>query len=143
MKEKITKITSVITTIEEMRQEAITRMEILEVFKDSIAQFKENNKISKTENSTIGNIWLTKEETQQVNAIEKEQNILIYFCMVNNWEQGTMYSYLYVSNKKQEWELERQDALEREPLAYVYNGSDCDLGSIGISSLFGSILRKY
>lgn len=132
-------------------QEAIKRCEILKemgVFKQSVNQFINNKQVSISEPPFGAFYWLNEEEQKQVEDFEKQYNSLVYMVIRSFTEFGTLDSYLYVSQYKEEWEQDRQDLKDKSPLCYVYN-KDCEefseFGSIGfeVMKMSGGLKRIW
>lgn len=135
----------------ELKNEANTRCEILKamgVFKQTINQFTKSNKVSISEAPYGAFYWLNEEEEKQVKQFEKEYNALVYMVIRSFTEFGTLDSYLYVSEYEEEWEQDRQDLKEKNPLCYVYN-QNCpefsEFGSIGfeVMKMSGGLKRIW
>jgi len=91
-----------------------------------------------------------------VKRFEAEFEAKVYHCILNYTADGTLFTLLYVSNHEEEWELDRTDLREKEPLAYVYNlgnvynldeiDTDCvfgELGTVGIIGINGGFNRTF
>jgi hypothetical protein len=140
-----------IMTRTELKNEAIKRCEILKgkgAFKQSVNQFIKSDKVSVSEPPFGAFYWLNEEEQKQVEDFEKQYNSLVYMVIRSFTEFGTLDSYLYVSQYKEEWEQDLQDLKEGCPLCYVYN-KDCpefsEFGSIGfeVVKMSGGLKRIW
>ena len=124
-------------SVEAKRREAVKRMESAGFAEEIIGNFKQNIIMiydqGKRELRT-----LTEEENAAMKKLESEKNnILIFFVIRTNTLIGLMDSFLYVSDEKEEWEMDREDMQYRCPIAYVKN-YDCEM-----YSAFGGIVVNY
>ena len=94
-----------------------------------------------------------------VKRFETEYEAKVYHCILNYTYAGTFFTLLYVSNHEKEWELDRADLKDKEPMAFVYdlgNTVNFDLeledsinnyygefGTVGIESVNGGIDRVF
>lgn len=126
--------------IEEQKAEAIKRMKALKMYPECIREFSE----SKLNRSEFGGIlyWLNEEERQMVENFEKEYGAKVYHVIKNIYRDtgNPLYSLLYVSENKEEWELDREDLKDGYPFAYVV-GDFSEFGSIGIKPQWGGLAR--
>lgn len=83
---------------------------------------------------------------EKINDFEKEYNSYVYYVIkTNNYEIGTMYAFLYVSNYKEEWEDDRKMLLSNECYSYVYNKDNefcSEIGLIGFEGK-GVLIRTF
>ena len=127
---------------EKQKAEAIKRMRKLNVIKDAIKQFEENDMVMVSENGFL--YWLDEEQKKMVEEFEREYGGLVYMVIHNLTEFGELYSMLYVSKVESEWYLDNEDLEDNIALAYVKNVDDdlcSELGSIAIQNRFGGIIR--
>lgn len=132
--------------------EAMLRMKKLNLLDDVIKQFREKGKLLKSENFCVGNrenripilYDLSEEETKMVKKWEEKTGNIVYHIIQNQMVFGLCYSFLYVSQNADEWEMDNEDLTEGCPLVYVLNKDDemcSEYGSIGIKPMHGAILR--
>lgn len=130
-------------TVEEAKKEAIERMKILKLFKNVITDFKDDDRLNKSEG--LGFLyWLYYEEEEMVEEFEKEHECVVYHVILSRTNIGTMYSLLYVSLDDEEWEEDREDLQNGQVLAYVVNKAapECsEIGYIGIKPQIGGLVR--
>lgn len=130
-------------TVEKAKKEAIERMKILKLFKNVITDFKDDDRLNKSED--LGFLfWLYKDEEEMVKKFEDEQECLVYHVILSRTNIGTMYNLLYVSLDDEEWEEDRADLQNGQVLAYVVNKAapECSgIGYIGIKPQIGGLVR--
>ena len=108
-------------TREEMKQEAIYRMMLLNIYPLTILQFACDDLVSISEPPDGAFYWTNADETEEMHEWERKSNCLVYVIIRTFSSIGTMDSYLYVSPNKQEWETERALLKRGETFAYVIN----------------------
>lgn len=130
-------------TVEKAKKEAIERMKILKLFKNVITDFKDDDRLNKSED--LGFLyWLYDEEEEMVKEFEKEHECVVYHVILSRTNIGIMYSLLYVSLDDEEWEEDRTDLQNGQVLAYVVNKAapECsEIGYIGIKPQIGGLVR--
>lgn len=132
---------------EEKKVEAIERMKMLKMSPDCIKVFKENNEVQLSEGR--GALYEFSRETELVSKIkefEEQYNALVYTVIHNFFNFGECYSFLYVSDYKEEWERDREDVQNdiNCPCVYVWNKDDdmcSEFGSITVVPIFGGLVR--
>ena len=126
------------------REEAVKRLKMLKVHPNVIKDFR-NGIINYSVRGIL--FWIEKESWANIiSAFEKDYNSVVYHAIINHAKFGDMLSLLYVSQHEKEWELDRQLLTYGETVSYVYNfdAPYCsEIGSIGIKSAFGGIIRTY
>lgn len=126
-------------------EEAVRRMKLLKLHKNTIEDLVENNIINKSEQQGIL-YWLSEEEEKIIREWEKETGNLAYHVIYSNTEFGRLLNVLYVSKYEDEWVLDREDIEEGNVLAYVKNLDNdycTEYGSIGIKPNIGGLIRTY
>lgn len=131
-------------TVEKAKKEAIERMKILKLSRNAITDFKDDDRLYKSED--LGFLyWLYDDEEEMVKKFEKEHECVVYHVILSRTNIGTMYSLLYVSLDDEEWEEDRADLQNgRQVLAYVVNKAapECsEIGYIGIKPQIGGLVR--
>lgn len=123
-------------TKEQMKEEAIARMELLHINFNTIHEFKTENLVNCSLFGVL--FWLTEEQQNRVEEFENKSGDLVYHVIENHYvELGRMLTFLYVSPYMDEWERDRKELVAGEPLAYVANLSDevfSEYGHVGIVS---------
>lgn len=136
-------------TFEEMKQEAIRRLEALEVFKPYISKFKSKASIP-TYFERFGGFYADQEPELmcKIREVEASGDYLVYAITHEYVQSFEMWAMLIVSNDKSCW------ADEFSPYApgsfyafsYVYNATDpqlSELGDVVVRSSFGGLARLY
>lgn len=124
------------------KREAIERMQLLQIYKNTIKEFDEENIVNKSESGFL--YWLTDEEKEYVTEFENEYNALVYHVIKNYTQIGTLLTFLYVSDSEEEWEYDRDDLKYGYACAYVKNLEDehcSEFGSVCIKPQFGGLIR--
>lgn len=126
------------------KEEAIKRMKVLNIFDETIRQFKDSDLVSCSEPPLGANYWLNDEQKAIVEKFEKEYNALVYFVVRSYTVFGMLDSMLYVSDYEEEWEMDNEDLKERFVYAYVHNFDEpmfSEIGSIVVEPRFGGLVR--
>lgn len=132
-------------SIEIKKAEAIKRMKALDLFTPCIKAFEKRNEVQFSE-MTGGLYEFSGDEelTAKVKAFEEEFNALVYHVIHTYTSFGDLYSFLYVSDHQDEWDMDNEDIKENYTLAYVWNKTDewcSEFGSIGVRQKFGGLVR--
>lgn len=134
-------------TRDEKKIEAIARMKKAGIFPQTIKQFEEEGYVSISEPPVGAFFWAEGEDLQRIRDFEEKYNALVYLVIRSYTNLGKMDSYLYVSDYEEEWERDREDLENKEPLVYVYNHDmpDCsEFGRIGVRcSIAAGLLREW
>ena len=126
------------------KKEAIKRMEVLDIFGETIRQFEEEGLISYSEPPMGTNFWLNDEQEKAVREFEKEYDALVYFGIRTYTEFGTLDAFLYVSDYEEEWEMDNGELKDGYVYAYVYNHDIpeySEIGLIRVQPRFGGLVR--
>lgn len=134
---------------EEKKLEAIKRMKALKLFAPCIREFKNHDEVQLTE--PFGGLYefgSNDELNRYVEDFETEYSALVYHVIHSMfsvdgdiWE---MYNLLYVSDHKEEWEMDHEDIEQGYAMAYVVNNAIPDyseFGTIAIKNRMGGIVR--
>lgn len=122
--------------------EAIERMNLLEIHENAILEFSEKNIINKSEDALL--FWLNDDEKEMIEKWENSTGNLVYHIIITRTSIGTLYSLLYVSNHRDEWEMDKNDITFSRPFVYVINKDyeyNSEFGSISINKKVGGLLR--
>lgn len=135
-------------SIEEMRNEAVERLDFLKIQPGTIRKFEKKGTVCISDPADAIFIKLEKTMRKQLAELEKENNILFYAAVrEHDREIGTIDSFLYVSNDRDKWEKERKDLALKRSYAYVINHDDpydCGFGYIGIGKTENAgLLRRW
>lgn len=131
-------------TREEMIQEAVERMKMFKMLKSVIKDFQKGV-LNLSENGGCL-FWLEDEEKQLVQEYEHRTDNVVFHVIKSYTDIGLMYSLLYVSPFKEEWEEEREEMQEGIHIAYVYNMAwpDCsEAGCILVRPSIGGLKREF
>ena len=84
-------------TREQMKEEAIARMELLHIHPNCIDYFKQADLVSYSRYGILC-WWLTDEQKNRLQEFEKQSGNLVYHVIKNQYvELGRMLTFLYVS----------------------------------------------
>jgi hypothetical protein len=126
------------------KKEAIRRMEVLDIYSETIRQFEYEGLISYSEPPLGANYWLTTEQREIVKKFEEEYNALVYFATTSYTEFGKLDAFLYVSDYEDEWKADMNDLKDGYAYAYVYNHDVpeySEIGLIRVQPRFGGLVR--
>ena len=132
-------------SMETKKAEAIKRMKALDLYKPYITLFEKDNQIFMSE--MTGGVYEfndNEELVAKVKEFEEECDALVYHVIRTLTQFGELYSFLYVSDQAEEWEMDNDDISSGYALAYVWNKTcewDSEFGSIGVQGKFGGIVR--
>jgi len=127
----------------EQKQEALNRMKKLDIYFQAIKEFDKENIINKSEHGGML-YWLDEKEQEFVKEFEEKYNAVVYHIIHNYTEFGELYSLLFVSQHKEEWDWDNEDIKNNIAMVYVKNIDEdafSEFGSIGIKSQFGGLVR--
>jgi len=127
----------------EQKQEALNRMRMLDIYSPAIKEFEKENIINKSEHGGML-YWLDENEQEFVKEFEEKYNAIVYHIIHNYTEFGELYSLLFVSQHKEEWDWDNEDIKNNIAMVYVKNIDEdafSEFGSIGIKSQFGGLVR--
>lgn len=124
-----------------VKDEAIERMNLLQLHKNVIKEFQDENRLNKSESFGIL-YWLTDEEQQLVNDFEKEhEGYLVYHIIkTNTVDMGIIYDLLFVSIFEDDWPLEREELKDNIVMSYSVTPFS-EIGSICIKQKNGGLAR--
>ena len=135
------------TTKEEKKQKALQVMEQLGIYEGFIKDYKrDDDYVCYFENFAGFWAWQRQEVIDKVKEIEKEYNCTVYAITHEYTDFGECYSFLIVTDYKEDWDydFEKIDNNNFYAYAYVWN-KDVDycseFGTIGIKSFGGGIRR--
>ena len=121
--------------VDDMHIEAVKRMWLMSVHEETIRQFAEEGRISRSEPPLGAFYWVDDKELEEIRSWEAEHGARVYMVVRSYTEYGTMDAYLYVSRHRDEWEADQQLIRNGETIAYVVNRDVSfwsEIGSIGI-----------
>lgn len=128
----------------EIKEQAIELMKLLKLHPNVIKEFKDENKLNRSECGLVILYWLTDEEKQLVSDFEKEhKDYLVYHVIkTETADFGTIYDLLYVTSYEEEWQLEREDLKINLVMSYtITEFPEC--GPIKVKSINGGLARIF
>ncbi len=132
-------------SIEEKKVEAVARMKMLGIFDQTIKQFEKEGFVSISEPPFGAFYWAEGEDLEKIKEFEQEHNAVVYVVVRAYTEIGMMDAYLYVSDHKSEWKMDREYIKDMTPMSYVVNhdAPDCsEFGSIGVARTIAAGLKR-
>ena len=132
-------------TREIKKAEAINRMKVLGLFYPCIKNFEKYDEIQLSE-MTGGLYEFSRdaELTAKVKEFENEYDALVYHVIHSYTNFGELYSFLFVSDYEEEWEMENADIKDKYVFCWVWN-KDVDyfseFGTIVVKPMFGGLVR--
>ena len=132
-------------TRENKKIEAINRMKALDLFEPCIKAFESRNEVQLSE-MTGGLYEFSRDEelNAKIKEFEEEYDALVYHVIHTYTSFGEMYSFLYVPDYEEEWEMDNEDIQDNYAMSYVWNKDFPDFsefGSIEIRQKFGGLVR--
>lgn len=132
-------------SMEIKKAEAIKRMKMLDLYNPYIKAFEKKDEIFLSE-MTGGVYEITNEIElkEKIKEFETEHNALVYHVIRTMTAFGELYSFLYISDYEEEWEMDNDDLSDGYAMSYVWNKTDewcSEFGSIGVRGKYGGIVR--
>lgn len=130
---------------ETKKAEAIKRMKMLDLYNPYIKAFENKDEIFLSE--MTGGVYEISNENElkvKIKEFEAENNALVYHVIRTLTDLGELYSFLYVSDYEEEWELDHVDIKAGYALVYVWNKDNkwgSEFGNIGVRGKGGGIVR--
>ena len=128
---------------EEMKEEALERLNLLKINRNVIKEFKEENILNKSEGILGSLYWLDEKEQAMVKEYENQRNILVYHVIKTyTLDMGVVYDLLFIIDEKGYWEEER----ERLKQGYVLSHSISQFnesGDILVKNRNGGLVRIF
>lgn len=128
------------------KQEAIKRLNTMNIIEDAINQFIEDDIVMVSDNPFGMLYWLNDDYKKLVAEFEEEYNGLVYIANYCVTEFGRLLSLFYVSEYEEEYEMDNEDIKEGCACVYCIN-LDCpdfsEFGTIGFQPTNGGIIRKW
>ena len=132
-------------SIENKKKEAIQRMNILGLFKPCIKAFENRFEVQLSEmTGGLYEFYSDEELNAKVKEFEEEYDALVYHVIYTFTQFGELYSFLYVSDHKEEWEMDNEDIADGYIMAYVWNKDAewcSEFGTISVRERFGGLVR--
>ncbi len=114
-------------THEEQVKEAVKRLRMLFADDEVPDAFEKNGTVYLCDHPDGHPIPMPMEMMDDIRLFEKEHGSLVYLLIADSWS----FSYLYVSQYKEEWEPDVNDLGEGYPVAYVKNLTDPECSEFG------------
>ena len=130
---------------ETKKQEAIKRMEVLGLFKPCIKSFTKYDEVQMSEQT--GGLYEFSDDAElntKIKEFEEEHDALVYHVIHTYTEFGELYSFLYVSDNDEEWDMDREDLYDGYIIAYVWNKTNdylSEFGGIMVKERIGGLVR--
>ena len=109
-----------------------------------INEFKNEEKLNRSEHGWGILYWLNDEEKQLVSDFENEhKGYLVYHVIkTKTLDFGTVYDLLYVTPYEEEWQLEREDLKINLVMSYTIT-EFAESGHIKVKSINGGLARIF
>ncbi len=128
---------------EEMKEEALKRLDLLKINRNVIQEFKEENILNKSEGILGSLYWLNEKEEEMVEKYEKRWNVVVYHIILTNTiNNGKIYDLLFISDEKQYWLEERMRLKAGYVLSHTYSQFS-ESGDILVENRNGGLVRVY
>lgn len=131
----------------EMKDMAVTRLRSLKVLPEVVDEFMKGNVLVSERVNAQFRAVLYKAENydglpQKIQDFQKEYGTLVYHVVLTHTEFGDMYTMLYVSSNKEEWDTDMEwEGNCVYTYANVWNGDIEEIGPIGIRPSMGGVER--
>lgn len=129
---------------EEKKIEAIKRLKAMGIIDDAINQFKEEDTVMVSENPFGFLYWANGKQKNVIKQFESKHNALVYLCNYCPTEIGKFLSLFYVSDHKEEWEMDNADITDGYAMVYCANlnwPDGSEFGTIAFKSINGGVKR--
>ncbi len=132
------------------KAEALKRMKMLDLYEPCIEEFEREGKVNISEGGIL--FWANEGQRKEIEELEKDKDILVYFGIKSFTDFGEVVSYLIITSgelgdseeAKAELNYSTQGITEGYVLAYVANHTypDCsEMGSIVVKRQCGGLVR--
>ena len=134
------------TTKEERKEVALKIMKELNIFDPYIQGFEKNDEVCFFERYAGFWAWQDEDLQNKIKDLEEKYNCTVYVITHDYTGFGELYSFLIVTDYKDEWDdlIYKNSANEFYAFSYVWKKTDEDsseFGSILVDSLGGGIRR--
>ena len=134
------------TTKKERKAVALKIMEQLDIYKPYIKGFEKNNEVCFFERYAGFWAWQDEDLQSKIKELEEKYNCTVYAIIHDYTGFGELYSFLIVTDYKEEWDdlICKYSANEFSAFSYVWNKSDNDLSEFGTILIqnFGGGIRR-
>lgn len=128
---------------EEMKKEALQRLEMLKVHENVISDLENENILNKSEYSFGILYWLNNEEKTTVEEFENKYNVFVYHVIkTNTTDFGFIYDLLFITDEKELW-LEERKRLKVGIVLSHTKSQFSESGDIAIKNVNGGLVRLY
>ena len=120
-----------ITMQEKQKDEAVMRMQQMELREDIWLKFADDGVVTLCENGQCHPI--SKELEDDIRRFEQEHEATVFLAVRMSTTLGVLDALLFVGKYEEEWELEREDLEDGYAMTYTINHDypDCsEMGSI-------------
>ena len=93
-----------------IKDEAVARMRLLDLFPAVIEEFEQKNILNKSESPLGALYWLTDDEKKLVQDFEKEYSGILVYHLIKTYTRdfGIVYDLLYVSDSEETWNIDKE-----------------------------------
>ncbi len=125
-----------------VKEEALERMKLLKLHPNIIKEFKDENKLNRSEYGYGILFWLEEHEQQLVDEFQnKHKDYLVYHVIkTNTVDMGIIYDLLFVSIFEDEWQLEKEELKDNIVTSYSATPFS-EIGPICIKQKNGGLVR--
>ena len=127
-----------------VKEDAVKLMKMLNLHTNVIKEFKEENKLNKSETRNGILYWLTDAEQNIVNDFEQEHlGTLVYHVIkTNTVDFGPILDLLYITENQEDWNLYKDYLRDNFILSYSVTPFP-ESGFIKIKNVNGGLVRLY
>ena len=133
------------TMREKQVEEAVLRMDLMNIHEDVIIMFQKSGDITLSENGKY--YPLDDQLKEDIRRFEQEHDATVFLVVRMATMYGTLDSLLFVGKHEEEWEQDREDLKNRMPLAYTFSFDDPQLSEIGYivieKTMAGGLTRTW
>jgi len=127
------------------KEEALKRMQALELLPECIDAFKNNNNVWISEGiGILFELSQRPEILEEIKRFEAKYDALVYHCALTHFNEDVLVSMFYVSDEKDEWYLDWDDMQDNYACVYTANltyPTDSEIGSIQYRKINGGVQR--
>lgn len=127
------------------KEEALKRMQALELLPECIDAFKNNDNVWISEGKGIlFELSQRPEILEEIKRFEAKYDALVYHCTLTHFNEDILVSMFYVSDEKDEWYLDWDDMQDNYACVYTVNltyPTDSEIGSIQYRKINGGVQR--
>ena len=126
-----------------MKEEALRIMKYLKMFPNVIREFKDEDKLNKSETRNGILYWLSDEEQKLVKDFEQDNpgTLIYHIIRTNTIDFGVVYDLLYITEDQEDWNLYKDYLKDNLVLSYSITPFP-ESGLIKIKSVNGGLVRE-